>query len=66
MPNGLNPDQEWANVGPDLGPNCLQKDISRQSKEIINNSINYTLYLLRNFQYPYIFINNIGPDQQFF
>ena len=32
--NGLDPDQDRHNVGPDLGPNCLQKlsadDISRQ------------------------------------
>ena len=24
-PNGLNPDQDLRFIGPDLGPNCLQK-----------------------------------------
>ena len=23
--NGLDPDQDWCSVGPDLGPNCLQR-----------------------------------------
>ena len=23
--NGLDPDQNWQSVGPDLGPNCLQR-----------------------------------------
>ena len=25
MSNSLEPDQVWLSVGPDLGPNCLQK-----------------------------------------
>ena len=33
--NDLDPDQDRHLVGPDLGPNCLQKVISRQQKLLL-------------------------------
>ena len=46
MSNSLDPDQAIQNVGPDLGPNCLQRvaadDTSRQrvySQKLIRHSI---------------------------
>ena len=32
LSNGLDPDQDGHSVGPDLGPNCLKKVISRRQK----------------------------------
>ena len=56
MSNNLDPDQDRCSVGPDLGPNCLQKlaadDISRQrvnlllkleSKQIVPDQIAWML-----------------------
>ena len=31
--NGLDPDQDGHSVGPDMGPICLQKVVSRRQKE---------------------------------
>ena len=47
--NGLDPDQDRSSVGPDLGPNCLQRlsadDKSRLSKERVNQkSMHLILY----------------------
>ena len=39
--NGLDPDQDRHNVGPDLGPNCLQ----RLSAELARKELN-TIYAL--------------------
>ena len=45
MSNSLNPDQDRQNVGPDLGPNCLQKVFSRRqvmaNKERVKNLYEY-------------------------
>ena len=42
MSNSLDPDQARQNVGPDLGPNCLQRlsadDTSRLRVKIINEA----------------------------
>ena len=45
MPNSLDPDQARRSVGPDLGPNCLQKlsadDTSRQRVKFFSITNNY-------------------------
>ena len=37
--NGLGPDQEWPSVGPDLGPNWLQRFISADDRNHCKQSI---------------------------
>ena len=48
MSNGLDPDQDGHSVGPDVGPNCLQRfpadDQQGKSKRV-------TLYVLDMFHY---------------
>ena len=34
MSNGLDPDQDRQNVGPDLGPNCLQMLTYQQTSKV--------------------------------
>ena len=37
MSNGLDPDQDRHSVGPDLGPNCLQRlSVDDSRKELTN------------------------------
>ena len=39
MSNSLNPDQAWHSVGPDLGPNCLQKLSADNTSNFKHNSL---------------------------
>ena len=36
MSNGLDPDQDRSSVGPDLGPNCLQRQGSHRLEKYLN------------------------------
>ena len=44
MSNSVDPDQARQNVGPDLGPNCLQ--ISKQQATLVGKDLIITMYLL--------------------
>ena len=39
MSNGLDPDQDRHCVGPDLGPNCLQRLSADDKKELITKML---------------------------
>ena len=48
MSNGFDPDQDQHSVGPDLGPNCLQK-LSAEDK-FADSRVNVTLLTKNNWQ----------------
>ena len=65
MSNRLDPDEDQLYVGPDLGPNCLQRlsadDKSCCLMEFLSKRKNYKAYLVFNmFLYKSIEIRTVG------
>ena len=64
--NGFDPDQDCRSVGPDLGPNCLQKisadDKSRRFNVVTDNeNIKHLTCKINNHSMPYLITY---PDEQ--
>ena len=76
MSNGFNPDQDRRSVGPDLGPNCLQKifadDQSRRFNAVTDNeNIKHLTCKINNHSMPYLIIyhdeqNALGVKMRIF
>ena len=46
MSNGFNPDQDQLSLGPDLGPNCLQRLKSKITETILSAHIITRYYII--------------------
>ena len=68
MSNGLDPDQDRQNVGPDLGQNCLQslsvrKELFPKNEESDHNIFHFSYSLDRDFEgKQWEALSNAGVD----